>query len=72
MNGCSPPGRVVELPGPERGIRPEPVNHAETLQAIHRQEPLLKEMLRVVLTGGQPVSLLPNLLGSLAVYRVSA
>ena len=109
---------------------------SETLQAIHRQEPLLKEMLRVgreaivsfpnfgywrariqialagrmpvskelpyqwydtpnvhhctlvdfgalcdklgfkvlervVLTGGQPVSLLPNLLGSLALYRVS-
>ena len=110
---------------------------SETLQAIHRQEPLLQEMLRVgreaivsfpnfgywrariqialgghmpvskelpyqwydtpnvhhctlvdfealcdkigcrvleriVLTGGEPVSLLPNLLGSLAVYRVSA
>ena len=110
---------------------------SETLQAIHHQEPLLKEMLRVgreaivsfpnfgywrariqialaghmpvskelpyqwydtpnvhhctlvdfealcdklgfkvlerlVLTDGQPVSALPNLLGSLAVYRVSA
>ncbi len=110
---------------------------SETLQAIHRQEPLLKEMLRVgreaivsfpnfgywrariqialsghmpvskelpyqwydtpnvhhctlvdfealcaklgfrvlervVLTAGQPVSALPNLLGALAVYRVSA
>ena len=110
---------------------------SETLQAIHRQEPLLKEMLRVgreaivsfpnfgywkarmqiafaghmpvskelpyqwydtpnvhhctlvdfealcdkigfkvlerlVLTNGNPVSALPNLLGSLAVYRVSA
>ena len=110
---------------------------SETLQAIHRQEPLLQEMLRVgreaivsfpnfgywrariqialaghmpvskelpyqwydtpnvhhctlvdfealcaklnfkvlerlVLTGGNPVSVLPNLLGSLAVYRVSA
>ena len=110
---------------------------SETLQAIHRQEPLMKEMLRVgreaivsfpnfgywrariqiafaghmpvskelpyqwydtpnvhhctlvdfealcaklglrilervVLTNGDPVSLLPNLLGSLAVYRVSA
>jgi len=110
---------------------------SETLQAIHRQEPLLKEMLRVgreaivsfpnfgywrariqialeghmpvsqelpyqwydtpnvhhctlvdfealcaklgfrvlervVLTGGAPVSLLPNLLGALVVYRVSA
>ena len=110
---------------------------SETLQAIHRQEPLLKEMLRVgreaivsfpnfgywkariqiafaghmpvskelpyqwydtpnvhhctlldfevlcaklgfrvlervVLTGGEPVAVLPNLLGALAVYRVSA
>ena len=110
---------------------------SETLQAIHRQEPLLRDMLRVgreaivsfpnfgfwkariqitfaghmpvsrelpyqwydtpnvhhctlvdfealcaklglrvlerqVLTGGSPVSFLPNLLGSLAVYRVSA
>jgi len=110
---------------------------SETLQAIHHQEPLLKEMLRVgreaivsfpnfgywrariqialagrmpvsrelpyqwydtpnvhhctlvdfealctklgfkvlerrVLTGGLPVSVLPNLLGALAVYRVSA
>jgi methionine biosynthesis protein MetW len=110
---------------------------SETLQAIHRQEPLLKEMLRVgreaivsfpnfgywrariqialaghmpvskelpyqwydtpnvhhctlvdfeglcaklglrilervVLTAGAPVSALPNLLGSLAIYRVSA
>lgn len=110
---------------------------SETLQAIHRQEPLLKEMLRVgreaivsfpnfgywrariqislagrmpvskelpyqwydtpnvhhctlvdfealcaklgfrvlervVLTSGQPVSAFPNLLGALAVYRVSA
>jgi methionine biosynthesis protein MetW len=110
---------------------------SETLQAIHRQEPLLKEMLRVgreaivsfpnfgfwrariqialaghmpvskelpyqwydtpnvhhctlvdfeglcaklglrilervVLTDGEPVSALPNLLGSLAIYRVSA
>jgi methionine biosynthesis protein MetW len=110
---------------------------SETLQAIHRQEPLLKEMLRVgreaivsfpnfgywrariqialaghmpvskelpyqwydtpnvhhctlvdfealctklgfrvlervVLTNGQPVSAVPNLLGALAVYRVSA
>jgi len=110
---------------------------SETLQAIHRQEPLLKEMLRVgreaivsfpnfgywrariqialaghmpvskelpyqwydtpnvhhctlvdfealcaklgfqvlervVLTGGAPVTALPNLLGALAVYRVSA
>jgi methionine biosynthesis protein MetW len=27
---------------------------------------------RVVLTDGKPVSTLPNLLGSLAVYRVSA
>ena len=110
---------------------------SETLQAIHRQEPLLKEMLRVgreaivsfpnfgywrariqialsghmpvskelpyqwfdtpnvhhctlvdfealcsklgfqvlervVLTAGQPVAVLPNLLGALAVYRVSA
>jgi methionine biosynthesis protein MetW len=110
---------------------------SETLQAIHRQEPLLKEMLRVgneaivsfpnfgywrariqialaghmpvskelpyqwydtpnvhhctlvdfeglcakvglqvlervVLTSGQPVAVLPNLLGALAVYRVSA
>jgi methionine biosynthesis protein MetW len=110
---------------------------SETLQAIHRQEPLLKEMLRVgreaivsfpnfgywrariqialaghmpvskelpyqwydtpnvhhctlvdfealcaklgfrvlervVLTGGQPVSALPNVFGALAVYRVSA
>jgi methionine biosynthesis protein MetW len=27
---------------------------------------------RVVLTGGQPVSALPNLFGALAVYRVSA
>jgi methionine biosynthesis protein MetW len=110
---------------------------SETLQAIHRQEPLLKEMLRVgreaivsfpnfgywrariqialaghmpvskelpyqwydtpnvhhctlvdfeglcaklglrilervVLTDGEPVSAMPNLLGSLAIYRVSA
>ncbi len=110
---------------------------SETLQAIHRQEPLLKEMLRVgreaivsfpnfgywrariqialaghmpvskelpyqwydtpnvhhctlvdfealcaklgfrvlervVLTGGKPVSAMPNLLGALALYRVSA
>jgi methionine biosynthesis protein MetW len=110
---------------------------SETLQAIHRQEPLLKEMLRVgreaivsfpnfgywkaraqialaghmpvskelpyqwydtpnvhhctlvdfeslcsklgfrvlervVLTGGVPVSVLPNLLGALVIYRVSA
>jgi methionine biosynthesis protein MetW len=110
---------------------------SETLQAIHRQEPLLQEMLRVgreaivsfpnfgfwrariqialaghmpvskelpyqwydtpnvhhctlvdfeglcaklglrilervVLTGGEPVRALPNLLGSLAIYRVSA
>ena len=110
---------------------------SETLQAIHRQEPLLRDMLRVgreaivsfpnfgywrariqitvaghmpvsrelpyqwydtpnvhhctlvdfealcaklglrilerqVLTGGNPVSVLPNLFGSLAVYRVSA
>ena len=110
---------------------------SETLQAIHRQEPLLQEMLRVgreaivsfpnfgywrariqialaghmpvskelpyqwydtpnvhhctlvdfealcaklglrilervVLTGGEPVATLPNLLGSLAIYRVSA
>jgi len=32
----------------------------------------LRILERVVLTGGKPVNALPNLLGSLAVYRVSA
>ena len=32
----------------------------------------LRILERVVLTGGEPVSLLPNLLGALVIYRVSA
>ena len=44
--------------------------HAGRLRSPVRQDRPAQVLERVVLTAGQPVSVLPNLLGALAVYRV--